>query len=143
MGPPDNWVPGIVPVAVVVGRSDEAAATLTRIAVFPAGFEFEVTATQRVAPAPVESMHSGMHGLRALHVGLEYANGARAVHAPRRPEGSSTGELRLLPKGGHGSNSTFRQTLWASPLPPPGPVTVAVAWPAGGWRSRPCRSRGQ
>ncbi len=132
MGPPDNWVPGIVPAAVIVGRSDDAAATLTRIAVFPAGFEFDVTAVKRVAPAPDESMDGRMHGLRALQVGLEYANGARAVHAPRQPEGPSSGELRLLPKGGHGSNSAFRQTLWASPLPPPGPVTFAVAWPAGG-----------
>ncbi len=114
IGPPDNWVPGITPIALIVARDDDVAVTISRIAVFPAGFEFDVTAALRSEPADHGLMASISHGPAAMQVGVRYASG----------------DVRLLPQGGRGSGTAFRQTFWASPLPPPGPVDFVVAWPA-------------
>ncbi len=132
MGPPDNWAPGIAPMSVIVGHSEEVAAVVSRIAAFPAGFEFDITTSLRYAPNPYGRHPRMLHGPDAILVGLEYANGARAPQGPAPRAGVDNSELRLFPKGGHGGGTTFRGTFWASPLPPPGPVTFAVAWPAIG-----------
>jgi hypothetical protein len=132
MGPADNWVPGITPIALIVAHDGDAAVTISRIAVFPGGFEFDVTAVLRSEPADHGLMASISHGPAAMQVGVRYASGARGAFTPGRPGERHGGDVRLFPHGGHGSGTVFRQTFWASPLPPPGPVDFVVAWPARG-----------
>jgi hypothetical protein len=124
-------MPQILPASVVVARSDDAVVIVSRIAVYPSGYEVVVTMTARGGLSADQGHFAFGHGrpLYAL-VGLAYADGRRATLPPRK---EAPGEgITLLPLGGSGSDTSFRQTIWVEPLPPEGPVTFAAAWPEQG-----------
>jgi hypothetical protein len=122
-------VPGILPIALVVARSQELAVTVSRIAAYPQGFEFELVTTSRTPGDDPVPMPYSVHGVSGPLAGLAYANGARATLGPAPRSGTPRENgLNLLQQSGTGSETSFRQILWASPLPPAGPVTFAAAW---------------
>jgi len=61
-GAPDNWVPGTLPVSLVVARAEELAVSVSRIACYPDGFEFELATTSKT---PSEEHHFPMG--RTMH----------------------------------------------------------------------------
>ena len=131
---------------VLLGRTEDTAVGITRLEAFSTGFRF--TLAVRLRQARRELAHGGLHTLLSTHVhmgievplpkrlmlGIEYANGHRAstlhdmrTHGPATADGH---ELVLAPQGGSADDRSADQTYWVSPLPPAGPMTFVLTWPA-------------
>ncbi|MEV6852104.1 hypothetical protein [Actinoplanes sp. NPDC051411] len=146
MEPPENELPAGAALTVLLGRTDDVAVGITQVDVFTTGFRFTLAVRVR-RPLPALA-HGGLHRLvggglrhgvevpleRLLLLGIEYANGDRAstLRDPHVGPGDSDGRLVLRQGGGGGSDRTVDHTFWVSPLPPDGPVTFVMAWPAFG-----------
>ncbi len=146
MGPPENEFPAGAALTVLLGRTDDVAVGITQVDVFTTGFRFTLAVRLR-RPLP-ELAHGGLHMLvsggfrhgveipleRLLLFGIEYANGDRAstLRDPHVGPGDTDRRLVLRQGGGGGGDRTTDHTFWVSPLPPEGPVTFVMAWPAFG-----------
>ena len=149
MSPPDNEFPAGVGLTVLLGRTNDAAVGITQIAAFSTGFQF--TLAVRLRRARPELVRGRLFMLISSHVhpgieipledrlllGLEYSNGHRAstlqdtrMLGPGALPGGQ--QLVLVQQGGGGGEQSVDQTYWVSPLPPEGPVTFVLAWPAFG-----------
>ena len=70
-----------------------------------------------------------------LLIGVGYPDGRTASNFSSRrfPEPFTPEDQPLLISGGGGGGGrTFDMEYWLTPLPPPGDVTIVVAWPAHG-----------
>src|SRR5689334_13849844 len=116
---------------------------------FSTGFRF--TLAVRLRRARPDLAHGGLFMLVSSHVrpgiaipladrlllGLEYPDGQRAstlqdmrmLGPGAVPDGQ---QLVLVQQGGGGGEQSVNQTYWVSPLPPEGPMTFVLAWPAFG-----------
>jgi hypothetical protein len=72
-------------------------------------------------------------------LGVEFADGrtgsnvsGRIPFSARFGDDLGSDEILLVPGGGGGGGRSFDTTIWLSPLPPPGPVTLISAWPRVG-----------
>lgn len=142
-GPPDSVLPATVPAELLLARNDRAAVFVGRCAVYPEGFEFDV----RVLAADDEiGLDPSLNGVyqrpgtgpegtypTMLRFGVEFADGRKATNVG--PGFSRAGDPQgpvLWGSGGGGSGSSWRQTFWVWPLPPPGPLSFVCEWPAAG-----------
>jgi len=146
MEPPENEFPAGAALTVLLGHADDVAVGITRADVFTTGFRFTLAVRLR-RPLP-ELAHGGLHMLvgghpghgveipleRLLLLGIEYANGDRAstLRNPHIGLGDTDRRLVLRQGGGSSGDRTMDHTFWVSPLPPDGPVTFVMAWPAFG-----------
>jgi len=149
ISPPENEFPAGVGLTVLLGRTNDAAVGITQIEGYSTGFQF--TLVVRLRQARPESVRGGLLMLISSHVhpgieipvedrlllGLEYPNGHRASTVQdMRMLGPgavpSDQQLVLVQQGGGGGEQSVNQTYWVSPLPPEGPVTFVLAWPAFG-----------
>jgi hypothetical protein len=122
-------VPGVVPVALLVARSDTHAVLVDNLLVYPTGFDFDL-AVRRRPGQPRHHRHREDWWEDKLRLEVLFADGRTADNDPRRwprPSGDEPPEPPLLyqstygPDGGH---------VWLWGLPPPGPLTFACHWPA-------------
>ena len=146
---PDNEIPGGVGFAALLGRTEDAAAGLTQLEAFSAGFRF--TLAVRLRRPPPEIAHGSLFALTTGHgphgvdvppehrllLGVEYANGDRAstlddVWPPGVETDDDDRRLFLSHAGGGGSDLTVDHSYWVTPLPPEGPVTFVLSWPGFG-----------
>lgn len=149
MSPPENEFPEGVGLAALLGHTDDAAVGITQIEAFSTGFRF--TLVVRLRQAQPEFAGGGLYTLvgsharpgtevpleRRLLLGVEYPDGQRAstLHDMRMlglDAALPDQQLLLVPHGGSGAEQSVDQTYWVSPLPPAGPVTLVLAWPAFG-----------
>jgi hypothetical protein len=122
-------IPGMVPVALLVARTDTHAVLIDNLLVYPTGFDFDLAVRRH-------PRHPRQHHNRAhlwgdeLRLEVRFADGRAADNDPRRwphPSRDQPPDPPLLyqstssPDGGH---------VWLWGLPPPGPLTFACAWPA-------------
>ena len=149
MSPPENEFPAAVGNSFLLGRTDDAAVGITQIAAFSTGFQF--TLAVRLRQVRPELAHGRLFMLISSHahpgveisledrllLGLEYADGQRAstlqdirMLGPTAMPGDE--QLVLVQQGGGGGENNVEQTYWVAPLPPEGPVTFVLAWPAFG-----------
>jgi hypothetical protein len=136
----DAVIPGAVAGEVIVARTEQAAVAAGSIRAYPNGFEFMVHIRLRYeddtsgewAMDPFIRHGRGSREPRdALRLGLMYADGRRAASSGGPdPSGGDPGHLILHPEGGGGDSLSWRTDFWAHPLPPDGPVTLVVSWPA-------------
>jgi hypothetical protein len=138
--PPETMVPGIVPVELLLARTDTDAVLVTALRAYPTGLEFVLTVRRRPGqPDPRRSdpdrppRHFGYHD---LGLELRFADGHTSSNDPRRwPRTFETEEpappmLYQSHGGGSGEGGWyFHQWLWG--LPPPGPLAFVCRWPAG------------
>jgi hypothetical protein len=136
--PPETMVPGIVPVELLLGRTDTDAVLLTDLRAYPTGLEFALTAR----PHP-HQLQQRRHDLdrphrflsRDLWLELRFADGQTASTHPRSwPRTFETEEPDppfLCCHGGGGSERGWRSPHWLWGLPPPGPLAFVCTWPAG------------
>jgi hypothetical protein len=122
---PDGMVPGVVPVALLVARTDTHAVLVDGLLVYPTGFDFDLAVRRR----PGHPRHPGHRWGDDLHLEVRFADGRSADNHPRRwphTSGDQPPDPPLLyqstsgPDGGH---------VWLWGLPPPGPLTFACQWP--------------
>lgn len=138
---PSGTLAGIVPIELVLARTDRVAVCVGRLAAYPEGFTLEVRTmgvdnSEDLDPllfGPVRRRGRRELPDEMLRFGLEFADGARATNTSgsfRRsdePEGPV-----LMEQGGGGGGGDWQQEFWVWPLPPPGPLAFVCEWPAQG-----------
>jgi hypothetical protein len=147
---PVGEVPVALPVTALLASSEFTAVVLRSVRVYSNGMEFEVQGKLRKAGASGEEWADlqgrfseyGRLGRRTsgrLRIGVQMADGSRALSAPGLPadDDEETGVgYRLTRTGGGGTGSDrFQDTdwsFWLWPLPPDGPLTLVIDWPAMG-----------
>ena len=136
--PPETMIPGIVPVELLLARTDTDVVLVTHLRAYPTGLEFILTAR----PHPDQLQQRGHdpdrpHRLlyRDLWLELRFADGQRAsTHPrswPRTFETQQPDPLFLYSHGSGGSERGWHSTHWLWGLPPPGPLTFICQWPTG------------
>jgi hypothetical protein len=124
---PVDMVPGVVPVALLVARTDTHAVLIDGLLVYPTGFDFDL-AVRRHPGLPRD--HPDPRVWHELWLEVRFADGRRADNGPGpwpHPDDDRPPDPPLLyqsvsgPDGGH---------VWLWGLPPPGPLTFACHWPA-------------
>jgi hypothetical protein len=139
LGPPEAVVPGIVPVELLLARTDDHAVLATDLLAYPTGLEFILATRPRPgrprAPHPRDHVRDhGLFGHRGLRLEIRFADG-RVVgnHPPHRPRHLAAEEPdqpMLYQGGGGGGDNGYRLHHWLWGLPPPGPVAFVCEWPA-------------
>ena len=131
---PPQMIGGYVTGPVLIGRSDRVIVAARQVLAFPAGFEVEVEAHAR-APATVRSAADPQEPDRAagLQFWLRLSDGRQAAQDDEAGLRSGRGPTLIVSgsqtsHGGPDSREDARLTLWAWPLPPPGPVTLTCTW---------------
>ncbi len=143
LNPPGDVLPGIVPVELLLGRSDLAAVMLTGLRAFPTGVAMTMHVHTR-GRLPRFSLHDELFDgpfdhnqdeawqRDRLKWGFEYADGRRATNLGPWPDLGSTDQPPdhpvLMGGGGGGDGHTADRDYWLWPLPPAGPLMVVCEW---------------
>jgi hypothetical protein len=138
--PPEAMVPGIVPVELLVARTDTHAVLVTDLRAYPTGLEFALTGRSRPdLPDPRRHDPDRPHHLRFAYrnawLELHFADGRTPTTDSRRwPRSFETEQPDppfLYYHGVGGSEHGWRSRHWLLGLPPPGPLVFVCRWPAG------------
>jgi hypothetical protein len=131
-------VPGIVPVELLLARTDTDAVLVTDLRAYPTGLEFAVTARPHLDQLQQRRHDPGRPHRFAYHdlrLELRFADGHTPSTDPRRwPRSFETEEPDppfLYYHGGGGSERGWRSRHWRWGLPPPGPLAFVCQWPPG------------
>jgi hypothetical protein len=125
---PEGMVPGVVPVALLVARTDTHAVLIDGLLVYPTGFDFDLAVRRR--PGRPRHHRPDPREWHELRLEVRFADGRSADNDPRRrhhlsgdevPEPPLLYQSTIGPDGGH---------VWLWGLPPPGPLVFACQWPA-------------
>ena len=119
----------MVPVALLVARTDTHAVLIDGLLVYPTGFDFDLAVRRHPCQPRHHRRHPHLWDDR-LRLEVRFADGRSADNGPGpwpRPDDEQLPDPPLLyqstisPDGGH---------VWLWGLPPPGPLTFACHWPA-------------
>lgn len=142
LNPPEDMLPGVVPVELIIGRSDRAVVMLTGIRAFPTGLAMNVAVRTRarsrhfdlndeVFDGPYRHDHDPDWLRDRFKWGFEFADGRRATNVDPWVDI----EVDQLPDhpvlsggGGGGSDRSVDRDYWLWPLPPPGRLKVVCQW---------------
>ncbi len=136
--PPETMVPGIVPVELLLARTDTHAVLVTDLRAYPTGLEFALTGR----PHP-DQVHQRRHDparphrnlFRNLWLELRFADGRTVSTDPRSwPRSFETEQPDppfLYYHGAGGCERGWRSGHWLWGLPPPGPLAFVCRWAAG------------
>jgi hypothetical protein len=123
---PEAMVPGVVPVELLVARTDTLAVVVDGLLVYPTGFDFDLAVRRRPGHPPGRRGHVWGEELR---LAVRFADGRSADNDPRRrprPSGDQPPDPPLLYQSTSGADGGH---VWLWGLPPPGPLTFACQWP--------------
>jgi hypothetical protein len=144
-GPPHNVLPGVVPMELLIARTDETAVAVVGIRAYPTGFAF--TLSLRVRHLSIREQQQFPYLLdhgpfeddpvpdEFLRFGVQFADGRKATnldwpafgHEEREPDPP------VLAQGGGGGGGQFwDEERWVWPLPPAGPLAFVCEWPGRG-----------
>lgn len=141
--PPRQWVlPAALPWTRVLAQAMNVRVLLTGIRVWTESFTVDVEVFARQAPprtpdwlAPFGKEAPRQAGAGGLRVEAWFADGRRAVRRGsrpwlnRRPEDEKPPDGPVLLAGrGEGGPFHYRQSAHIWPLPPSGPVVLAITW---------------
>jgi hypothetical protein len=129
-------------VRLLLAKTEKLAIALIDVVAYTTGFTLRL-AIRLHHDADVFDPHelmrqlhgrSGGTGEEGLRFGVEFADGRKATSLDlRRRPSDEPPEISLRSQGGGGGGGRGWQTgFWVHPLPPPGAITVALAWPARG-----------
>jgi hypothetical protein len=134
-GPGDGDLPGFVPVRVVLWRGPDVVIVLRDLEAYRTGVAMSLTVLSRDGAIDPMAWHQSMLGGAEgyLRIGVGFSDGRRTAIDDRAGRSWSPTEPPdgpiLMPRGGSGGGGNrFDMGLWLWPLPPPGDLTVAVAW---------------
>jgi hypothetical protein len=137
-------LPGIVPVELILGRSDQAVVMLAGMRAFSTGVAMTLLVRTRtrmrrfdlndeVFDGPYRHDQDDAWRRDRLKWGFEFADGRRATSVDRGPdpvEVKRTPDRPVLSgRGGGGGGRAVDRDYWLWPLPPPGALTVVLQWP--------------
>jgi hypothetical protein len=147
VGPPEGELGVTVPVATVVGRSDNGVVALRHAIAYSTGVSFDVVAVARgVRERDTNKFFNEQHFAdpeelsdRVLRIGFELPDGVRVSNLGNplhlwRPDREPTGSV-LIPHGGGGlmggrGRVEMNPSYWLWPRPSEGTWRVFVEWPA-------------
>jgi hypothetical protein len=142
LGPPANVLPGVVPVELLIARTDETAVAVTGIRAYPTGFGFtlslrlrRLSPRQQQDPYPFDVPFEGDQIPDAfLRFGVQFADRAKATNLPRydlhHDDDTEPTPPVLTAHGGGGGGTAWDMEQWVWPLPPAGPLAFVCEWPA-------------
>ncbi|MEV0297031.1 hypothetical protein [Nocardia sp. NPDC050710] len=132
---PSNEIPATVAVDRILARTDDIAATLTGARVFSAGIELTIEVhlrRRRAGRSVLDVFGRGYQGGNKdqILIGIEFDDG-RTATTLRQPEWDAPEDVPVLSSGAGSSSDVHGTThLYLTPLPPPGRLSIIVAWPA-------------
>lgn len=144
LNPPDDVLPGIVPIELILGRSDQAVAMLAGLLAFPTGVALTLLIRTRggrpgfdlndeVFDGPYRHDQDDAWRRDRLKWGFEYADGRRVTSVdpwPALDDPSGVPDRPVLSGGGGGGGArSVDRRYWLWPLPPPGELTIVFQWP--------------
>jgi hypothetical protein len=154
--PPETMVPGIVPLELLLARTDTDAVLVTGLRAYPTGLEFTLTVRPRPdLPGPGRHEPGGPHRsvrFRDLQLALRFADGRTPSNDPRRwPRTFETEQPDppfLYFHGAGGCEGRWGSGHWLWGLPRRGRwPSCAGGRPVGsrrpGWRSTPAGAGGR
>lgn len=142
---PENEIGSVVPVSVVLARTEDVAVAISNVTAFTNGIVLTLAVRLRVPPAGLDR-RGDLYRLvspypqldvpleRRLLFGVEYADGRTATNL-RDDFGSpapGADEPMLAPTGGGGDESSVDHTYFLSPVPPDGRFAFVCSWPGFG-----------
>jgi hypothetical protein len=146
LGPPEDLLPGLAPVQLILARTADTLVVVTNLRAYPTGVAFTVRLRLRTPMGGRQrdwmdrpddllfSFDSSDPG-QVLRLWVEDAEGRRSgdpdPEVDRMAEQAPSQPL-LQVRGGGGSETDWDAESWLWPLPPPGSLTFACAWPARG-----------
>lgn len=151
MGPPDNWLPGLVPVELTLGQSETAVVHISGIRVYPEGFQLAVLQGTTDGALMNQSM-MGMHDPQILariregglpdelmRFGLEFSDGSKVTSIDGMSRFTEVPDFEtppsspvLMANGGGGGGTFWEQAFWCWPIPPSGDIRLVCEWPSAG-----------
>jgi hypothetical protein len=150
-GPPEDELGAVLPLGLVVGRSERGVVALPHATAYSSGVAFNVFALARgLSGAQSNRLFHDQHFVEEgaeppeafLRVGLELPGEARVSNLGGRmgrwrhlKPGEEPDEPVFFENGGGGGSSvggrvTMRPAFWLWPLPEPGTIRVFCEWPA-------------
>lgn len=141
-GPPDDYLPGVAPLALIIGRSDRVVVMLTGMSAFPTGLAMTLSVRTRertghhgllheLYEQPGENSQDQEWKRNRFMFGFEFADGRSATtdDAHERPNRRALPEHPTLRNtGGGGSGQSSDQDYWLWPLPPAGSMRIFCQW---------------
>jgi PhnB protein len=133
-----------VPLQLVLGRTDTVAVALTAVTAFSTGVLLSLAVRWRGEDVDAFEDPLALYGLRGrsrdaaeiLRFGVQFSDGRKATTLGHPSAWAAPGEEPagplFMPRGASGGEGKRDTELWLWPLPPPGPMTAAVEWPAQG-----------
>jgi hypothetical protein len=121
-------VPGVVPVALLVARTDTHAVLVDGLLVYPTGFDFDL-AVRRHPGHPRHHRHHPHLWDDQLRLEVRFADGRTADNGPGRWPRRSGDHLPDPPLLYQSTVGADGGQVWLWGLPPPGPLTFACQWP--------------
>jgi hypothetical protein len=121
-------VPGVVPMDLLVARTDTHAVLIDNLLVYPTGFDFDLAVRRH--PGRPRHHQPDPRVWHELRLEVRFADGRCADNDHRRwphPVGDQLPDPPLLYQGVSGPDGGH---VWMWGLPPPGPLVFACQWPA-------------
>lgn len=135
-GPPENELGVPVPLRLVLARTEAVAVAIIGAVAYSTGFTVRLVISTHpsLARKPGERpffMRPVGGGEGQLRFGVAFPDGRKATNeGPRRPPGDEPPAITLTQQGGSGGGLTWDGSWWIYPIPPAGPLTFALEWPA-------------
>jgi hypothetical protein len=134
MGPPDNELPGAIPFHAALANTDDLVIAIVGADAYSTGMSIRIALRLRLLDASLHGFDVPSYGPGGgtFLVGVAYPDGrtASTVSSHRFPDPSTPGDApSLMDHGGGGGGRTFEMNYWLTPMPPPGDLTIIVAWP--------------
>jgi hypothetical protein len=150
-GPPENELGEATPLRAVLVKRADLAIALVELVAYSRGIGGRFIIRRRDGE-PRDGFSHPMHlmmrrGLAGatelppelLRFGVEFSDGRRATTIERfRGPREQPPEIVLMQRGGGGGGGSWEFGFWIWPLPPAGPLTFAVEWPAEGVELTTC-----
>ncbi|MBM9465999.1 hypothetical protein [Nakamurella leprariae] len=116
-------------------RSGDRAVQLCSVRVYSVGVRFDLQTVVRDPGTDPWSLHRRGPGRDPddhLWIGVKLPDGRTATNAGFRfPEDADDDTPVLTRLGGSGDGTTMSLSYLLTPMPPPGPIELVLAWPAG------------
>lgn len=141
--PPHGVLPSVSTQRAVLANTEDVLVAADRFLVYPNGVVFTLTMMRREEPD--ERDHHPpweMFGRRRskelpdemIRLGILFSDGSKWTNVTdRHPFGEEDVEGPVvMGRGGGGGGRVWEMGYWVWPLPPPGPLTFVVSWPAEG-----------
>jgi hypothetical protein len=141
---PESEFPQAAASGLLLAQTDEVALAITAVWAYREGFEFWLKAEFRHRNPRLDGPDGAPYD-ESLHLGVQFADGRRAVNVGPLPShaGDEAAGLILSPHSFGGGRRHQDRSYWVWPLPPAGPVTFACRWTDRGIPDRHVEVEGQ